>query len=196
MDELISFIEPRVSRIRKDTYSQDNILDPRNWYIFPVSVCREEVMSNGEIAIVHVKELDKTNKQSSGEGEKFTYFILAACFAIWMHLLDEEYTGRTFRFLMIDEVGNKLTQSNLRDVISLFNYLKIQLVSILPLGDKVSEYEGFVGNIIQTDWYDKSKGISFVDTISLLDYAKRNKEIIESSIRKGKEAYQKSTSLE
>lgn len=195
-DELISFIEPRVSRIRKDTYSQDNILDPRNWYIFPVSVCREEVMSNGEIAIVHVKELDKTNKQSSGEGEKFTYFILAACFAIWMHLLDEDYTGRTFRFLMIDEVGNKLTQSNLRDVISLFNYLKIQLVSILPLGDKVSEYEGFVGNIIQTDWYDKAKGISFVDTISLLDYAKRNKEIIESSIRKGKEAYQKSTSLE
>lgn len=186
--ELTAFLEAKKIRIRKETYSEDNILDQRNWYVFPVSVCREEVMGNGETEIVHVKELDKTNKQSSGEGEKFTYFILAACFAIWMHLLDKDYAGRTFRFLMIDEIGNKLSPSNLRDVISLFALLRIQLVSILPQGDKVSEYEGFVGNIIQTDWLDKSVGTSFVDTLSLTGYAKRNRERTEDRIRQGRDA--------
>ena len=183
--ELIEFLEPRAARIRKASYSQDNILDPRNWYVFPVSVCREVVMANGETEIVHVKELDKTNKQSSGEGEKFTYFILAACFAIWMHLLDNDYMGHTLRFLMIDEIGNKLTSSNLRDVVSLFGLLRIQLVSILPYGDKVSEYEGFVGNIIQTDWLDKAAGESFVDTVSLLEYAQKNRERTEEMLKRG-----------
>lgn len=186
--ELTSFLEAHKIRIRKETYSEDNLLDQRNWYTFPVSVCREETMGNGETEIVHVKELTKTNKQSSGEGEKFTYFILAACFAVWMHLLDKDYAGRTFRFLMIDEIGNKLSPSNLRDVIYLFMLLRIQLVSILPQGDKVSEYEGFVGNVIQTDWLDKSIGTSFVDTLSLTGYAARNRERTEDRIRQGRDA--------
>ena len=180
--ELIEFLEPRIIR----GYSQGNILDPRTWYMFPVSVCREVVSEDGETEIVHVKELDEANKQSSGESEKFTYFILAACFAIWMHLFDEDYTGHTLRFLTIDEIGNKLTSSNLRDVIFLFRLLHIQLVSILPHGDKVSEYENFVANIIQTDWLDKPAGISFVDTISLTEYAKRNREYTEALLEKGR----------
>ena len=184
--ELIDFLEPRTLRIHKDTYSQANILDPRNWFMFPVSVCREVVSEDGQIEIVHVKELDKANKQSSGEGEKFTYFILAVCFAMWMHLLDENYTGHTLRFLMIDEIGNKLTSSNLRDVVALFGILGIQLISILPHGDKISEYEGYVENIVQTDWLDKTAGVSFVDTLSLVDYVRRNKENMERLLETGR----------
>ena len=182
--ELMDYIGTKVDRIRANTYSKDNILDIRNWFEYPVAECRWQ--EDGK-EFYHVKELDEVAKQSGGEGVKLTYFIMAACYSMWMHLLDDDYADRTFRFLMIDEIDTKISPSNLKDVIMLFNLLGIQLVSLLPIGDKVSQYEGFVGNIVCTGYLRKPE--SYVDTISYADYMERNKKQLEERLQKGKDIY-------
>ena len=164
------------------TYHEDNILDPRNWFEFPAAQYKKVTDEDGQEELVMVKVLDNVAKQSGGEGVKLTYFILAACFGMCMHLLDENYSGKTFRFLLIDEIGDKLSPTNLRDVIHLFRELKIQLVSLMPLDDKVSRYEGFVGNIIRTDFINSL--YTYAETLTYSEYVKRNKQCIEEKLRK------------
>lgn len=167
------------------TYHEDNILDPRNWFEFPAAQYKKVTDEDGQEELVMVKVLDNVAKQSGGEGVKLTYFILAACFGMCMHLLDENYSGKTFRFLLIDEIGDKLSPTNLRDVIHLFRELKIQLVSLMPLDDKVSRYEGFVGNIVRTDFINSL--YTYAETLTYSEYVKRNKQCIEEKLRKARE---------
>ena len=180
--DVMDFIGSRIDNISTRNYSKDNILDIRNWFEFPVAECR---WNEDHTELYHIKELDEIAKQSGGEGVKLTYFIMAACYSMWMHLLDEDYAGRTFRFLMIDEIDTKISPSNLRDVITLFYNLGIQLISLLPVGDKVSQYEGFVEKIVCTGYIEKPA--SYIETISYLNYMNRNKKIVEERLKQGKE---------
>ena len=180
---LMEFIEENIDK-NKSGKATDNILDVRNWFEYPVAECRYNE-ETGEL--YHIKELDEVAKQSGGEGVKLTYFVMAACYSMWMHIFDEDYAGNTFRFLMIDEIDTKISPSNLQDVITLFYLLGIQLVSLLPIGDKVSQYEGFVGNIVCTGFLKKPE--SYIDTISYTEYMNRNKEIITERLKLGKDIF-------
>ena len=182
--EVMDYIGGKIDNLHTRTYSKDNILDIRNWFEFPIAECR---WNEDKTELYHIKELDEIAKQSGGEGVKLTYFVMAACFSMWMHLLDDDYAGRTFRFLMIDEIDTKISPSNLRDVITLFYNLGIQLVSLLPVGDKVSQYEKFVGNIVCTGYLRKPE--SYIETISYTEYMNRNKKTVEKLLKQGKEIY-------
>ena len=181
-EDLMQYIEQQVGQDKK---IKGNILDVRNWFEYPITECRWD--DETKKSFHTVKELDEVAKQSGGEGVKLTYFIMAGCFSMWMHLLDEEYDRHTFRFLMIDEADTKISPSNLEDVICLFHDLGIQLVSLLPISDKVSQYEGFVGNVVTTGFLRKPK--SYLETITYTEYVKRNQELLAKMIAKSKEIY-------
>ena len=183
-NRLFEFIKENVDNTNSEAYNPRNILDIRNWFEYPVAECRWA--ENGK-DFYHVKELDQIAKQSGGEGVKLTYFIQAACYSMWMHIYDDEYTGNSFRFLMIDEIDTKISPTNLQDVIALFHSLNIQLVSLLPISDKVSQYEGYVGNIICTGYTQKPE--SYIDTVSYADYISRNRDKLKEKIKRGKDAY-------
>ena len=165
-------------------YSSDNILDIRNWFEFPIAECRWSEDGND---FYHVKELDEIGKQSGGEGIKLNYFVMASCYSMWMHLYDTDYNSNVFCFLLVDEIDTKMSPGNLHDVIHLFHQMGIQLVSLLPLGDKVSQYEGFVGNIICTGHLNHYE--SYLETISYVDYVNRNTQLLLEKLKRGKEQY-------
>ena len=186
VNDLIHFIN-NFNIKYSEKYNKDNILDIRNWFEFPVAECR---WNDAHTELYHIKELDEIGKQSGGEGVKLAYFIMAACYSMWMHFNDSNYNKNVFGFLMIDEIDGKISPANLHDVIMLFFILGIQLVSMLPISDKVSQYENFVGNIVCTGYLQKPE--SYIETLSYADYINRNKKLIDEKIKRGKEAYEQS----
>lgn len=118
-------------------------IDPRNWHRFSVS---KRDIHTGEIQGV----LYSSGAKSSGEGEKFAYIIMMACFANRFGLRNRALNnGSCLKFLIIDEAFTKFSEENCVDVLELMRQLGIQTLFITPL-QKLSIFEHYVQSVILT----------------------------------------------
>lgn len=132
------------ARARREAIERQKLcIDPRNWHRFSVS---KRDIHTGEIQGV----LYSSGAKSSGEGEKFAYIIMMACFANRFGLRNRALNnGSCLKFLIIDEAFTKFSEENCVDVLELMRQLGIQTLFITPL-QKLSIFEHYVQSVILT----------------------------------------------
>ena len=132
------------ARARREAIERQKLcIDPRNRHRFSVS---KRDIHTGEIQGV----LYSSGAKSSGEGEKFAYIIMMACFANRFGLRNRALNnGSCLKFIIIDEAFTKFSEENCVDVLELMRQLGIQTLFITPL-QKLSIFEHYVQSVILT----------------------------------------------
>lgn len=121
------------------------VTDVRNWFTFSAS---EKWTENGE---EHEHFTDSGGK-SGGQKEKLAYTILAAALAFQFGLGSGKGagrnagSGRSFRFVVIDEAFGRGSDESARYGLELFQRMKLQLLIVTPL-QKIHVIEPFVSHV-------------------------------------------------
>lgn len=121
------------------------VTDVRNWFTFSAS---EKWTETGE---EHEHFTDSGGK-SGGQKEKLAYTILAAALAFQFGLGSGKGagrnagSGRSFRFVVIDEAFGRGSDVSARYGLELFQRMKLQLLIVTPL-QKIHVIEPFVSHV-------------------------------------------------
>ncbi|GAB3539018.1 ATP-binding protein [Arthrobacter tecti] len=119
------------------------VTDVRNWFTFSAS---EKWTETGE---EHEHFTDSGGK-SGGQKEKLAYTILAAALAFQFGLGSVtragKASGRSFRFVVIDEAFGRGSDESARYGLELFQRMKLQLLIVTPL-QKIHVIEPFVSHV-------------------------------------------------
>ncbi|GAC1495461.1 MAG: ATP-binding protein [Pseudarthrobacter sp.] len=131
------------------------VTDVRNWFTFSAS---EKWTETGE----EYEHFTDSGGKSGGQKEKLAYTILAAALAFQFGLGSGKGagrnagSGRSFRFVVIDEAFGRGSDESARYGLELFQRMKLQLLIVTPL-QKIHVIEPFVshvGFVANTNGYD------------------------------------------
>ncbi len=114
------------------------VTDVRNWLNFYASERYSEDHKEKEF-------YESSSGKSGGQTVKLAYTILASAIAYQFGLdsVISQQPGRSFRFVVIDEVFNNLDRNNSQYAMELFQRLNLQLLIVTPL-DKINLVEPFI----------------------------------------------------
>ncbi|MEO5321434.1 ATP-binding protein [Arthrobacter sp. CC3] len=121
------------------------VTDVRNWFTFSAS---EKWTETGE----EFEHFTDSGGKSGGQKEKLAYTILAAALAFQFGLASGRGTGknagsgRSFRFVVIDEAFGRGSDESARYGLELFQRMKLQLLIVTPL-QKIHVIEPFVSHV-------------------------------------------------
>jgi uncharacterized protein YPO0396 len=124
------------------------VTDVRNWFTFSAS---EKWTETGE----EFEHFTDSGGKSGGQKEKLAYTILAAALAFQFGLGSGAGTGtapagkksgRSFRFVVIDEAFGRGSDESARYGLQLFQRMKLQLLIVTPL-QKIHVIEPFVSHV-------------------------------------------------
>jgi uncharacterized protein YPO0396 len=102
------------------------VTDVRQWFVFSASERWRET------DLEHESYSDSSGK-SGGQKEKLAYTILAASLAYQFRLDRPDDSGRSFRFVVIDEAFGRGSDDSTRYALGLFTSLGLQLLIVTPL---------------------------------------------------------------
>ena len=121
----------------------------RNWFTFSAS---EKWTETGE----EFEHFTDSGGKSGGQKEKLAYTILAAALAFQFGLASGQgtgrsagkkaHSGRSFRFVVIDEAFGRGSDESARYGLELFQRMKLQLLIVTPL-QKIHVIEPFVSHV-------------------------------------------------
>ena len=117
----------------------NKVTDVRNWLDFSVSE-RERTDDTEKSYYTDSSGL------SGGQKRKLACTILATAIAYSFGLHRTNFSGKSFRFVVIDEVFSKLDDDNARYPMELFKTLNLQLLMITPK-DKISITEPYISSL-------------------------------------------------
>ncbi|WP_255767646.1 ATP-binding protein [Pseudarthrobacter sulfonivorans] len=121
------------------------VTDVRNWFTFSAS---EKWTETGE----EYEHFTDSGGKSGGQKEKLAYTILAAALAFQFGLGSGKSagrnagSGRSFRFVVIDEAFGRGSDESARYGLELFQRMKLQLLIVTPL-QKIHVIEPFVSHV-------------------------------------------------
>lgn len=125
------------------------VTDVRNWFTFSAS---EKWTETGE----EFEHFTDSGGKSGGQKEKLAYTILAAALAFQFGLgsgktdvgsaAKKANSGRSFRFVVIDEAFGRGSDESARYGLQLFQRMKLQLLIVTPL-QKIHVIEPFVSHV-------------------------------------------------
>lgn len=120
------------------------VTDVRNWFTFSAS---EKWTETGE----EFEHFTDSGGKSGGQKEKLAYTILAAALAFQFGLgsaatVTGRNSGRSFRFVVIDEAFGRGSDESARYGLQLFQRMKLQLLIVTPL-QKIHVIEPFVSHV-------------------------------------------------
>ncbi|UKA55517.1 hypothetical protein LFT45_06245 [Arthrobacter sp. FW305-BF8] len=121
------------------------VTDVRNWFTFSAS---EKWTETGE----EFEHFTDSGGKSGGQKEKLAYTILAAALAFQFGLgsgagaSKTKNSGRSFRFVVIDEAFGRGSDESARYGLQLFQRMKLQLLIVTPL-QKIHVIEPFVSHV-------------------------------------------------
>ena len=121
------------------------VTDVRNWFTFSAS---EKWTETGE----EYEHFTDSGGKSGGQKEKLAYTILAAALAFQFGLASgrgagkNAGSGRSFRFVVIDEAFGRGSDESARYGLELFQRMKLQLLIVTPL-QKIHVIEPFVAHV-------------------------------------------------
>ncbi|KIS28477.1 hypothetical protein TV39_04940 [Arthrobacter sp. SPG23] len=121
------------------------VTDVRNWFTFSAS---EKWTETGE----EFEHFTDSGGKSGGQKEKLAYTILAAALAFQFGLASGKGagknagSGRSFRFVVIDEAFGRGSDESARYGLELFQRMKLQLLIVTPL-QKIHVIEPFVSHV-------------------------------------------------
>ena len=125
------------------------VTDVRNWFTFSAS---EKWTETGE----EFEHFTDSGGKSGGQKEKLAYTILAAALAFQFGLgsgaggavagAAGKKSGRSFRFVVIDEAFGRGSDESARYGLQLFQRMKLQLLIVTPL-QKIHVIEPFVSHV-------------------------------------------------
>lgn len=120
------------------------VTDVRNWFTFSAS---EKWSETGE----EFEHFTDSGGKSGGQKEKLAYTILAAALAFQFGLgsaatATGRTSGRSFRFVVIDEAFGRGSDESARYGLQLFQRMKLQLLIVTPL-QKIHVIEPFVSHV-------------------------------------------------
>ncbi|MDP9998220.1 ATP-binding protein [Pseudarthrobacter sulfonivorans] len=121
------------------------VTDVRNWFTFSAS---EKWTETGE----EFEHFTDSGGKSGGQKEKLAYTILAAALAFQFGLASgkgagkNSGSGRSFRFVVIDEAFGRGSDESARYGLQLFQRMKLQLLIVTPL-QKIHVIEPFVSHV-------------------------------------------------
>jgi uncharacterized protein YPO0396 len=123
------------------------VTDVRNWFTFSAS---EKWTETGE----EFEHFTDSGGKSGGQKEKLAYTILAAALAFQFGLgssgaagpAKAKNSGRSFRFVVIDEAFGRGSDESARYGLQLFQRMKLQLLIVTPL-QKIHVIEPFVSHV-------------------------------------------------
>ncbi|MGX1161993.1 uncharacterized protein YPO0396 [Arthrobacter sp. SLBN-100] len=121
------------------------VTDVRNWFTFSAS---EKWTETGE----EYEHFTDSGGKSGGQKEKLAYTILAAALAFQFGLGSGKASGRnagsgrSFRFVVIDEAFGRGSDESARYGLELFQRMKLQLLIVTPL-QKIHVIEPFVSHV-------------------------------------------------
>lgn len=142
VEKLVERFRGREGLTALDNRWATKVSDVRNWFVFSAS---EKWTETGE---EHEHFTDSGGK-SGGQKEKLAYTILAAALAFQFGLassLSKDNSGRSFRFVVIDEAFGRGSDESARYGLELFKRMKLQLLIVTPL-QKIHVIEPFVANV-------------------------------------------------
>ncbi len=145
-------VERLIERFRgRDGYTTlderwtSKVTDVRNWFTFSAS---EKWTETGE----EFEHFTDSGGKSGGQKEKLAYTILAAALAFQFGLASGKSagrnagSGRSFRFVVIDEAFGRGSDESARYGLELFQRMKLQLLIVTPL-QKIHVIEPFVSHV-------------------------------------------------
>lgn len=125
------------------------VTDVRNWFTFSAS---EKWTETGE----EFEHFTDSGGKSGGQKEKLAYTILAAALAFQFGLgsrktgvgsvVKKANSGRSFRFVVIDEAFGRGSDESARYGLQLFQRMQLQLLIVTPL-QKIHVIEPFVSHV-------------------------------------------------
>jgi uncharacterized protein YPO0396 len=121
------------------------VTDVRNWFTFSAT---EKWTETGE----EYEHFTDSGGKSGGQKEKLAYTILAAALAFQFGLASGKGagraagSGRSFRFVVIDEAFGRGSDESARYGLELFQRMKLQLLIVTPL-QKIHVIEPFVSHV-------------------------------------------------
>ena len=121
------------------------VTDVRNWFTFSAS---EKWTETGE----EYEHFTDSGGKSGGQKEKLAYTILAAALAFQFGLASgrgagkNAGSGRSFRFVVIDEAFGRGSDESARYGLELFQRMKLPLLIVTPL-QKIHVIEPFVAHV-------------------------------------------------
>ncbi|MEO5315935.1 ATP-binding protein [Pseudarthrobacter sp. CC12] len=151
------------------------VTDVRNWFTFSAS---EKWTETGE----EYEHFTDSGGKSGGQKEKLAYTILAAALAFQFGLGSGKGagrnagSGRSFRFVVIDEAFGRGSDESARYGLELFQRMQLQLLIVTPL-QKIHVIEPFVSHV------------GFVANINGDDSQLRNMTIQEYREEKGRRGH-------
>ena len=145
VERLIERFRGREGLTNLDERWTSKVTDVRNWFTFSAS---EKWTETGE----EFEHFTDSGGKSGGQKEKLAYTILAAALAFQFGLASGRSaaknagSGRTFRFVVIDEAFGRGSDESARYGLELFQRMKLQLLIVTPL-QKIHVIEPFVSHV-------------------------------------------------
>ncbi|GGH98995.1 ATP-binding protein [Arthrobacter liuii] len=145
VERLIERFRGRDGLTELDRRWTSKVTDVRNWFTFSAS---EKWTENGE----EYEHFTDSGGKSGGQKEKLAYTILAAALAFQFGLGSGKGagrnagSGRSFRFVVIDEAFGRGSDESARYGLELFQRMKLQLLIVTPL-QKIHVIEPFVSHV-------------------------------------------------
>ncbi len=134
-------IQELINKLSEDDNWRKKVLDVRNWLEFGAS---ERYRDNDE----EKQYYEDSMSLSGGEKAKLAYTILASAIAYQYGLNREQHeqTGRSFRFVIVDEIFSKVDPENSEYAMNLFRTMGLQLMIVTPL-DRINIVEKHIGSV-------------------------------------------------
>ncbi|MEM7591385.1 MAG: SbcC/MukB-like Walker B domain-containing protein [Cyanobacteria bacterium P01_A01_bin.83] len=115
------------------------VTDVRNWLDFAVSEC--DRADNKDKSYY-----TSSSNLSGGQKAKLAFTIMASAISFQFGLNQTNFSGKSFRFVAIDEAFGKVDAPNTRSIMNLFKTLNLQLLVITP-SDKIDVLESYISSL-------------------------------------------------
>ena len=134
-------IQELITRLSLDDNWRKKVLDVRNWLEFGAI---ELYRDNDD----QKQYYEDSMSLSGGEKAKLAYTILASAIAYQYGLNREQHeqSGRSFRFIIVDEIFSKVDPVNSEYAMDLFRTMGLQLMIVTPL-DRINIVEKHIGSV-------------------------------------------------
>jgi uncharacterized protein YPO0396 len=155
-------ISPFIEELQKNAPWRKRVTDVRNWMEFKAT---EHFFDDDNICNVY----ESSGSLSGGQAAQLTYTILGSAIA-YQFGINQSGSGRSFRFISVDEAFSKLDPEKSKYLMELCKQLQLQLMVVTPL-DKIHVVENYVSVIHYVE--NKNKRSSDVVDMPILEFKKR-----------------------
>lgn len=136
--KLLLRLRGRPESLPEDQRWRSRVTDVRNWFEFSAAECMNDTEQIREY-------FSDSGGKSGGQKEKLAYTVLAASLACQYRTRDDQ-SGRSFRFVVIDEAFGRGSDESAKYGLTLFRQMGLQLLIATPL-QKIQVIEPFVARV-------------------------------------------------